>query len=292
VLLLLTILVIVFIILAIVLAATTLGVQGYIYSEPVPGISWRAPAAGGAIALFLALWAFLDYGSIKPEQTDVPYDTLFRFAPTETRELDKFWSIKSSSFEAPPEQDKKILYSRRVASAPEYVDPQGRRWERSDAGGVMRAIVVEEPGGQEIRLEPDKTVEKKNPSDPDGPKIKYFDSERNKEAFPGYKQVNGRRKMLQIGVLSVFRWGLFLANLLLNAIFFGVCFVCVWLILRFQWTHALMLGGLLWLVLSLVVMPILLAKTQELARRPPTTPPPSASLHGPGPAFRCWPGCA
>ncbi len=42
--------------------------------------------------------------------------------------------------------------------------------------------------------------------------------------------------------------------------------MCVWLILRFQWTHALALAALLWLVSSLVVVPMLLAKTDAVAR--------------------------
>jgi len=274
---LLIIFLVVFLILAIILGAATLGVQGYIYSEPVANIAWRAPAAAAGIALLLALWALLDYSTIKPEQADLPFDTVFRFNPSETIELDKFWSVRSPSLDAPPEQEKRILYTRRTTSVADYVDPQGRRWERVDGDGVMRAIVAELPGGQEVRFEPH-PVEVTDPNNPNGPKMKVFDTRTNKEAFPGYYQVKGPRKMLQIGVVSVFRWGLFLGNLLLNALFLGVCFVCLWLILRFQWTHALGLGVVLWLVLSLVVMPMLLAKTQEVARQRAASQPPTALL--------------
>jgi hypothetical protein len=268
---------IVFAVLAIVLGAATLGVQGYIYNEPVANIGWRAPAAAAGIGLLLALWAILDYSSTKPDQIDLPYDTVFRFNPTETIELDKFWSVRSPSLEAPPEQEKKILYTRRTASVADYVDPQGRRWERVDGDGVMRAIVVELPGGQEARFEP-RLTEVKDPSNPDGPKMKVFDTKTTKEAFPGYYQVKGSRKMLQIGVISSFRWGLFLGNLFLNALFLAVCFACLWLILRFQWTHALGLGVILWLVLSLVVVPMLLAKTQDVARQRAASQPATALL--------------
>jgi hypothetical protein len=106
--------------------------------------------------------------------------------------------------------------------------------------------------------------------------MKVFDRQTSKEMFPGYYQVNGRRKMLQLGVLSVFRWGLFLGNLFLNALFLGVCFVCLWLILRFQWTHALGFAAVLWLALSLAVVPMLLAKTQEVARQRAASPPATA----------------
>jgi hypothetical protein len=273
VLLLLIIFLVVFLILAIILGAATLGVQGYLYSEPVADIVWRAPAAGAGIAVFLLGWAFLDYGTLKAEQADLPFDTLFRFNPTETRELDKFWSIRSSSFDAPPEQEKRILYTRQTGSAGEYVNPQGRRWERVDGDGVMRALVIVDDQGQEMRLEPElKKV--KDPNNP-GAEIKVWKT--SKEAFPGY--ANGRRKMPQLGVLSVFRWGLFLGNLFLNALFLGVCFVCLWLILRFQWTHALGLAVVLWLTLSLAVVPMLLAKTQDVARQRAASQPATAGAN-------------
>src|SRR5438128_1376708 len=95
VLVLVLIFVVAFIILAIVLGAGTLGIQGYIYSEPVTAIAWRALATAGAITFFLALWALIDYRAFDPTQGDLPLDTLFRFNPSELREVDKFWSVKA-----------------------------------------------------------------------------------------------------------------------------------------------------------------------------------------------------
>jgi hypothetical protein len=268
---LLIVLVVAFIIMAILLGAITLGIQGYIYSEPVANTSWRAPAAAAAIVGFLTLWSLLDYGAFDPALMEIPYDTIFRFNPRETRTLEKFWSVRNGQ---------KILYTRQESKGrTEYVDSQGRPWERSDATGIMEAIVVDDRG-QELRFEPN-LVEKPNPSDPTGPKLKYFPQEKPgapREPFPTYYQVGGRRKMLQLGVVSVFRWGLFFANLFLNALFFGVCFVTLWLILRFQWPHALGFGAILWLVLVLVAVPMLLAKTQELAQKQPASPGPATLL--------------
>lgn len=282
-LILLLIFIVVFIILAIVLAAGTLGIQGYIYSEPVANIAWRAVAAGAAIAFFLGLWALIDYKALDPAQADFPIDTLFRFNPTEIREVDKFWSVKapSASAEDVQKNSQKILYTRRDSGGQvaDYVDAGGRRWERSDPTGLMVAIVVDDKG-QELRFEP-KLVEMPNPNDPKGPKIKVF--AQTSEVFPGYYQTGGRRQMLQLGVVSLFRWWLFLGNLVFNALFLGVWFICLWLILRFQWTHALSLAVLLWLTASLVVVPMLLAKTAEVARQ---------RASAPVAAVTCSPKCA
>jgi hypothetical protein len=49
------------IVLTVLLSAWTLWFQGYIYTEPTPGILWRGPAAGSALMVVLLLWIFLDY---------------------------------------------------------------------------------------------------------------------------------------------------------------------------------------------------------------------------------------
>lgn len=270
---LLLILLVVFVILAVVLAAGTLGIQGYIYSEPVGDVVWRGPVAAFGITFFLAVWALLNYAMVDPTQSDLPLETLFRFNPTEVREVDKFVSVRAPVvIVGEPEQNtQKITYTRRETGGQgpaDYVDAGGKRWERSDASGMMVAILVDDKG-KERRFEP-KLVEAPNPTDPKGPKVKVFPS--GGEAFPGYYEKGGRGTMYQLGVISLFRWGLFLFNLFFNALFLGVWFVCVWLILRFQWTHALALAVLLWLVSSLVVVPMLLSKTGAVARSKGTAP--------------------
>src|SRR5262245_50205484 len=51
------------VILALVLSAWTLGFQGYIYTEATTGIAWRGPAAASAVTAFVCLWVMLDYRS-------------------------------------------------------------------------------------------------------------------------------------------------------------------------------------------------------------------------------------
>src|SRR5215469_15735149 len=67
------VLLVVFAVLSLLLAAWTLFFQGYIYSEPVEAIYWRAPAAGAALTLFLLIWMVLDYRSIETPQDEGRY---------------------------------------------------------------------------------------------------------------------------------------------------------------------------------------------------------------------------
>src|SRR5262249_40196924 len=68
-----------------------------------------------------------------------------------------------------------------------------------------------------------------------------------------------------------FRWGRFLGNLFLNFVHLGLWFVAFGLVLRFQWSHALLLAIILWLGMSLAILPMLLgqAGAQSMERRGP-----------------------
>ncbi|MBY0527575.1 MAG: hypothetical protein K2R98_29530 [Gemmataceae bacterium] len=241
---LLVIFVLLFASLAVFLFVGALVVQGYIYSEPAPQMYWRAPAAAGILTGFIGLWTLLNLAAIDPNQSEIPYDTLFRFNPTETRPVREFWSVKKEG-----QEEKRTRFIQRGTG--EYYDEAGRPWQRSDTRGVVTAIVVDEKG-QELRFEPQLTR--------DG------NFKQGSEKFPGYFQKGGRRSMIHIGQVSLFRWGLFIGNLFLNALFFGLWFVCLWLILRFQWPHALGLAVVFWLTVTLVVLPIVLAKTYDVVR--------------------------
>jgi hypothetical protein len=66
-----------------------------------------------------------------------------------------------------------------------------------------------------------------------------------------------------LGRVSTPKRGLLFGNLLLNGLHFVAWFLCLWLLLRFQWSHALGLAIPLWLALSLSVVPFLLGKTSS-----------------------------
>ena len=78
------ILLVVFVVLSLLLAAWTLFFQSYIYSEPVEAIYWRAPAAAAALTFFLLIWIFFDYRSVERIHREGSYRPLHEFSARET----------------------------------------------------------------------------------------------------------------------------------------------------------------------------------------------------------------
>jgi len=239
--------------LTVVLWVGTLGLQGLLYNDPVEAIAWRGPVSAAVVVVFVALWCWFDYQTADPLQPDLPVDTLFRFQPQRTVEVDKLWSVKvpqqylvKKEGEAP-----ETLVEYRRHGAGDYRDKANRPWQRADPSGVVHAIFIEE-NSQKVRFEADMNRDGTfaNTSGP----------------FPGYHEARGRRVMEQLGKVTVFRWQFFLPNILVNALHLGVWFAVLWLLLRFQWTHALGLAAGCWLVMTLVLLPMLLDRAQELAR--------------------------
>jgi hypothetical protein len=228
---------------AVLLWAATLFFQGYIYSEPVAGLYWRAPLGGLVLCLFAAFWCWLAY------RAPGKYNTLFEFsAHGDDERFDKFWSVKKG---------KEILYVAKTIGQgrKEYRDPQGRPWRRSDAEGVMEAIVVEDKDGQKIRFETELTKDGKFKA-AQGEPVRYV-------------EVSGRHRVMTddyIGQLSEVRKGTIAANLFLNFFHFALWFACLWLILRYQWGHAFGLAVVIWLVVTLTLLPMMFKKSEDLAR--------------------------
>lgn len=237
--------------LAVILWAGTLGLQGLIYSEPAEALFWRGPAAGAALGALLGVWCLLTYRmyvedlQTNPAQLQLPMDTIFRFQPTQTTVVDKLWSVKG---------DQETLF-RKVEVGEhgiEYRDALGNPWSRSDTDAIVKAIIIEE-GNQKSRFEPRLTRDEKFAAKA-GP-------------FPGYYEVNGRRYMETLGRVSLFHRGRWMLSILFNALHFGLWFLVLWLLLRFQWPHALGLAVVFWAVMTLAALPMLFDGTRDVARQ-------------------------
>jgi hypothetical protein len=70
--------------------------------------------------------------------------------------------------------------------------------------------------------------------------------------------------------LTSSRWGVLIVNIGLNVLNLVVWFVCLWLVLRFQWSHALGLAILFWVAVSFLIMPMLFERVEQLGQSPPT----------------------
>ena len=110
--------------------------------------------------------------------------------------------------------------------------------------GMMTAIIVEE-NGEKHRFEAEMT--------PQG----AFKVDDNRPLH--YVEQDGRRRVMTddaIGEISTTRYGVLFGNLLLNCTASAIWFLCLWLLLRFQWPHAIGLAAAVSLAFALLVWPV------------------------------------
>jgi len=218
-------------------------VQGGLYENPTPELFWRGPAAAGGITAFLAAWCLLNYAGSTPEE-HAPYAGLFNFASDQTSDpVKEFWAVR-------PDLERKHFHLKILEGTPlrfEYRDESNGKWQTTIARET-EALVIKE-GGEDVLFKPDR---QKSRWEEEGGKHRYmtpFDSPgRMTTTHPGR---------------SVF-------SLVLNVLHLGVWFVCLWLLLRFQWPHALLGAAVFWFIMTFLV-------ATYFAWIPPKQAPPAAT---------------
>lgn len=230
------------VVITILLGALSFLVQSYLYTETSPGIFWQAPAAGGVLALFLAVWCLLNYSSPGANPANLPYNTILNFRSTNKMFEDpvrKLWSVKKNGKEVEyvgkkePQATGQILV-RYLEKIPPYSP-----WSPND----VEAVILEYKG-EKVRFEPRTSEQTGYPEfvSKDGWVMPVYD----RMILGNPTRANG---------------GLFYANLMLNGLHFVAWFLCLWLILRFQWGHALLMALGFWAAMTILVLPVLLSST-------------------------------
>jgi hypothetical protein len=222
--------------LAVLLLVGTAWLQGYLYTEPVAGLFWRAPAAASVIVLVTAFWCFLD--SRDPPGRFRTYD----FRAQDVTEFKEIWGVKDG-------RRTHYKVEKDAAGRDEFRDDNHR-----PLPSRLDGIIVKE-NGEEVKFEPERDAQGKFKNTP-GESLHYVDPQ-------GRVMTEG-----SIGQIAIFRLGRLLANLVLNFGLLLVWFGCLWLLLRFQWSHALGFAVVIWLVMLLLVMPPLLDRVEGLAVQP------------------------
>ncbi len=223
-------------VLGVVLWFGALLIQNYFYEQVAEGLHWRAPAAGFALSFFFTFWGFLDYRYAGPRPEPLPFDTLFNFSLSSetTPPVPVMYAVRERSTARTRYRIQKL-----PGQVPnyQYVDDGNVIWPKG-ATRQMAAVIVPD-GDQEITFRPD----------PDHNR---------------WVEEGGRRYMDydHPGMITTSRGGLVAANLLLNALHLGVWFVCLWLLMRFQWFHALVGAGVMWLGMTFLVLPFLLERAR------------------------------
>jgi hypothetical protein len=220
----------------------TLFFQGNIYSEPASGLFWRAPLAGLILTLYLAFWSSLDY------RHPGDFSTISDFSASEVEAYPRFVAVKDN---------KEVAFEGRKDARGhlEYRDALGKPWRRSDTGGVTRAILVRDKAGNEIRFEAKMTPDGRFALDDSGQAV--------------YVEQGGKGRVMTdtyIGTVTRTRVGLLLANLFMNSFCFVLWILCLWLLLDFQFWHALGFSIVIWLVLTITILPLLFRTAENSAR--------------------------
>jgi hypothetical protein len=222
------------IVLALVLTAWSLWLQGYLYTEPAEGMLWRAPAAAGAVMVPLLLWL------IMARATPDTYRPLWEFNSTET---------------TPPA--KKVWAEDRDGKLREYRLVGGSRQGYHEGGNANAARLTSEPkyiiieeDGRKVRFEPEKDAE--------GNLLRRKSTAWFTTITEPLRYVDDSGRVMQagsLGQLTTFKGGSLAGNLMLNGLLFAACIAAFWPLLGFQWGHAMTQAVVLWLVLLLTVVP-------------------------------------
>jgi hypothetical protein len=190
----------------------------------------------------------------------LPYDTIFSFKPRVDKyknPVNELWVVKKGVKEPVHYKVKKVYRGGIFTS--EYVEgDSGRAYSPS---GVEEIIIKE-----------------------DGAKIRFLPAP--PPAGAGYREfvdddgwtIREYPQSGPTGLPEAFRWSRFLANILLNLLHLVLWFVCLWVLVRFQWSHALGLALVMWLVMTLAVLPMMFEQAGRRAQEASSSPPAKAEL--------------
>lgn len=242
--------------LAVFLAISTLFLQGYFYTETNQSTYWQAPAAAAVITLFFVIWCSLNAYSSTASSTNVPYDTVFRFSPESemfSEPVPYLWSIKTG---ARKDQEEKVKFKRTYTPGPV---PGQKRTVYKELVTPFRPWSPNRVVAIEIPRQPDQ----------EGDTIRFDRQEVQKGEYPRF--VSGDGWIMYeyddgiTGAPTRFHFGWFLFIILWNLLHLAVWFVCLWLLLRFQPMHALGLALVVWLAVTVAVLPGMLTWSASLA---------------------------
>lgn len=274
------VLVLILVMVALVLMALlwigALWIQGYIYNEAAESMHWRGVAAGAIITVLFAGWCFLNY------RDPGAYDPLFNFNPNTTKQYDTIVSVKRVG-----EETQRTTYTlHKAGHTSQYRDSLNRPWKRSDPDGIVEAIEVEEDGRtirflaelKDVPLPVEK--DSQTPNEKDKSPAERVMTKQFKTIPARYVEEGGRRVMAENTnfIVETTRWGVVLLYILLNVLHLALWLVCMWLILRFQFSHALGLAFVFWLAFTVIILPMLLDQARVLGEEKGTPTGPVAQV--------------
>jgi hypothetical protein len=235
-------------------AAWTFWFQGYLYTQPVEQLYWRAPAAGSAITFFLIIWITIDYRAVKNDpKAHSPYAPIgYTWSPPQTN-IAPFQTLFVPPENNPKGEPKEYTRTKAASGPDEYRHGQER------IPGRPAKVIIDENGEKSV-FEPDR--------DEKG----HFKTGKGLPLY--YRDDKGRvLEEITFNPVQSYRVGPMILGLFLNAMFFLVWFICMWLLLRYQLWHAIGLTVAMSAVMLLFVITPVMSYAEKGARPPPVEKP-------------------
>ena len=228
--------------------------QGYIYTKPSQQLYWQAPAAALLLTIGYGIWCYAVALSSEANPTHIPINALHRFSPRVdmlSKPAPTLWAItlEQKKSATPNKESEPVKYKSvrddQVHFHYEEDKPVGRRpWQPN---GVIAIEIVQK----------------------DGAKLRFDKIPVEKYGYHEFVSKDGWTMMEDetgpSGLPTKFSKGLFLLNMFFNFGHLFCWFAGLWLLLRFQWLHALAFAAAMWLVMTLVVVPMLLDQAATVA---------------------------
>ena len=192
------------------------------------------PGRGRALTVYLGIWALINYAAADPGQTDLPFGSLFEFTTEKVSEpVSEFTAVRSGG------RMKYKFIPRAGSPGVDYRSDDAERkvWMGEREADVQAPLVKQ--GDREVKFTPD-------------------------TAHQRYVEEGGKRYLEQdqrsFGRIIAPRGGGFFVRFLLNVLHLAAWFVVLWLLLGFQWSHALGMAIAIWLAMTYVAPYILRAR--------------------------------
>jgi hypothetical protein len=224
--------------------AMTLFLQATLYTEPAAQLYWGAPAAGAVLGLFFGFWCLLDYNDPGKPEDPGHYDTLFSFSPDEESPFTKFQAKRQGS-------ENKILFEKKGG---EFRNAANEKWTPVSDGAIFDTLYID-IDGQGVAFHPE--LKKPGIFQKESGEVRYLEDGGSRVITEG---------QVRQGVLYTRQSGVVLMNYLLNFLHLAAWFCCLWLLLRFAWPHALGLSVVLWLIMTLTILPMLITTARNAGR--------------------------
>jgi len=210
--------------------------QGWLYNDLANRLPQRAIAGGAVLALFHTGWCAV-------YQADPGrFDTLTSF---KTEALDGTYDEFESVRRVGKEEKKPVRYVRRGAGNDFVAADGGKTWNRSDADGMVVALLIKEKG---------KDAPTRFEANLDAKTGNFRPVEETR-----YEAEGGRRYMDHAALGKVYRVRsmAYLGNIFANLLHLAVWVAVLWPVMRFTLGHAVGIGLILWGVTMVVVQPAL-----------------------------------